>query len=212
MQCPKYLYLNKYKPKERTPHDAETLQKFKEGKDFESIFKDRFAPAVDVAAVLAKDVYTMGASYTSALLERSEACTLFEACFLHEKTLVMTDVLLKNADGSYVIYEIKNSDQVKEVFLWDLSLQYYICTAVLQAPLRFHIVLNDGEDGYHIIDLTEELEAHVTEMSEKVSAFLGILKQDQEPDIPMGPQCAYPYPCMFREYCTRTGGKNVYNE
>ncbi len=203
MQCQKYLYLNKHKPKERTPHDAATLERFREGRDFEYLFKSRFSPAVDVPAVLGNDVYTMGASYTSAVLEQEPAVTIFEACFISGKTLVMTDVLVKEGDA-YTIYEVKNSEQLKPVFIWDLSLQYYICSSALQSPLTFNIVLNDGQDGYKIIDLTETLQANCAAMEEKVTAFQQLLKESDAPAIHMGPQCEQPYACEFKAYCSRT--------
>lgn len=203
MQCQKYLYLNKHKPRERTPHDADTLERFREGRDFEYLFKSRFSPAVDVPVVLGKDIYTMGASYTSAVLEQEIAVTIFEACFISGKTLVMTDVLVKEGDN-YTIYEVKNSEQLKPVFIWDLSLQYYICTAVLHAPLTFNIVLNDGQDGYKIIDLTAVLQANCATMKEKLSAFQHLLQEPDVPAISMGPQCEQPYSCEFKAYCSRT--------
>lgn len=203
MQCQKYLYLNKHKPKERIPHDAATLERFREGRDFEYHFKNRFSPAVDVSAVLGNDVYTMGASYTSAVLEQEPAVTILEACFISGKTLVMTDVLVKEGDA-YTIYEVKNSEQLKPVFIWDLSLQYYICSRVLQSPLTFNIVLNDGLDGYKIIDLTKELQANCTAMEEKVFTFQQLLSAPDVPEIHMGPQCEQPYACEFKAYCSRT--------
>jgi hypothetical protein len=203
MQCQKYLYLNKHKPKERIPHDAATLERFREGRDFEYLFKSRFSPAVDVPSVLGNDVYTMGASYTRAVLEQEPAVTIFEACFISGKTLVMTDVLVKEGDA-YTIYEVKNSEQLKPVFIWDLSLQYYICSTALNAPLTFNIVLNDGQDGYKITDLTEMLQANCAAIEEKVTAFQQLLKEPDAPAIHMGPQCEQPYACEFKAYCSRT--------
>ncbi len=203
MQCQKYLYLNKHKPKERTPHDAATLERFREGRDFEYLFKSHFSPAVDVPAVLGNDIYTLGASYTRAVLEQEPAVTIFEACFISGKTLVMTDVLVKEGDA-YTIYEVKNSEQLKPVFIWDLSLQYYICSTTLNAPLTFNIVLNDGQDGYKVIDLTEELKSNYSVMDENITAFQQLLKEPDAPAIHMGPQCEQPYVCEFKAYCSRT--------
>ena len=202
MQCQKYLYLNKHKPRERTPHDAATLERFREGKDFEYLFKNRFSPATDVSAALGRDVYTIGPSYTNALLDQAPEVTLFEACFISGKTLVMTDVLVKE-QGAYTIYEIKNNPELKEVFLWDLSLQYYVCRTALNVPLTFNIVLNDGHDGYKIIDLTEELQANLATIEAQVQDFLQLLQQPEAPAVPMGAQCEWPYVCEFKAYCTR---------
>ncbi|RQO30201.1 hypothetical protein DBR32_11510 [Taibaiella sp. KBW10] len=203
MQCAKYLYLNKYKPKERSPRSAATLQKFSEGKSFEAIFKHGFPQGIDVAQTLGRDVYTMGASYTEALLREPRPITLFEACFIHRQTLVMTDVLLQNEDHTYTIYEIKNSKELKEVFLWDLSLQYFVCKAALPGSIQFNIVLNDGDNGYYIKDLTELLQAREEEVSESISRFLDTLHQDKTPKIKMGAQCDVPYECEFKAYCSR---------
>lgn len=203
MQCSRYLYLNKYNPKDKTPHSAATLQKFSEGKSFEAIFKQRFTGGTDVAQTLGRDVYTMGASYTAALLADPAPLTLFEACFIYQNTLVMTDVLLKNTDDTFTIYEIKNSTELKEVFIWDLSLQYYICKALLPGKLQFNIVLNDGAEGYLIKDLNTLLEENEGMIKENVSRFIETLSMEQAPRVKMGRQCDLPYECEFKAYCSK---------
>ena len=51
---------------------------------------------------------------------------IYEATFNFDNILVMVDVLHINADGSMEIYEVKSSTEVKNVYLHDASIQYYV--------------------------------------------------------------------------------------
>lgn len=204
MQCAKYLYLHVHRPKEKTPHSAATMQLFRQGRNFESTFRDRFPDSIDVSSELGRDIFSYGASYTRKMLQQNETVTLFEACLIHEEVLVMTDVLVKNPTGDFTIYEIKNAVQPKEVFLWDAALQYYVCHAVLKNISGFNLVLRNEQEGFQIRDITEEVSAQLPAVAERVKQFRELLSSASIPDIPMGNQCTYPYECTFMAYCQQT--------
>jgi len=204
MQCEKYLYLNLHRPKEKTPHCATTQQLFHEGRRFETAFKNRFPDGIDVQATLGKDVYPYGAAYTAQVLQQNETITLFEACLIHDGVLVMTDVLVKNATGDFTIYEVKHSIQPKEVFLWDVALQYYVCHSVLRKISSFNLVLKDEQEGFQIRDISKEVFAQLPVVAERVRKFKELLAQGSIPEIPVGNHCTYPYTCAFMKYCKQT--------
>lgn len=203
MQCERYLFLLKHKPKEKTPHDALTLQKFASGKSFEATFKETFPDAIAVDKLLGKDIYAIGSSYTRAVFEQKKAATLLEACFLYRQTLIMTDICRLHEDGSFDVYEVKNSTEQKEVFIRDMAIQYYVIKNGRQGLAHFYLVLNDGADGFVIKDMTETLEAELARFESLVPRLLEILLRSEEPEVAMGGQCHKPYDCEYIAYCTK---------
>ena len=199
MQCRKLIYLDKYCSKLRTPPDAETLARFKKGRDFETAFKDLFPNAVDVKQYH-KIVSEKYIDFTQTLLDKEGKMELFEAGILYDKVLVLTDVLRKNEDSSYDIFEVKHSEKINSAIAWDLAVQYYVCKHKLHRINTFNVVTRVNETEFLVVDKKEELEEKLDIVSAHIKEFEEIL-QGFEPDIPMGEQCENPYPCDFRKYC-----------
>lgn len=203
MQCERYLYLLKHQPKEKTPHDALTLQKFASGKSFEATFKETFPEGLAVDKVLGKDIYAIGSSFTKAVFEQRQAATLFEACFLYRQTLIMTDVCQLHEDGSFDVYEVKNGTEAKAVFIRDMAIQYYVIKNARPGLAHFYLVLNDGKGGFVIKDMTEVLETELSRFEELIPSLLALLLRAEEPAVAMGAQCHKPYDCEYIAYCTK---------
>lgn len=199
MQCKKLVYLDKYCSKLRTPPDAETLARFKKGRDFETAFKDLFPNAVDVKQHY-KIVSEKYIDFTQTLLDKEGKMELFEAGILYDKVLVLTDVLRKNEDGSYDIFEVKHSEKINSAIAWDLAVQYYVCKHKLHRINTFNVVTRVNETEFLVVDKKEELEEKLDIVRAHIKEFEEIL-QGFEPDIPMGEHCENPYPCDFRKYC-----------
>lgn len=204
MQCERYLYLLKHKPKERTPHDAATLLRFAQGKDFEARYKATFANGTDVAAMLQKDVWSIGAAYTAAAIAEGKDQTLFEACFNHNDTLIMADICQVKANGDIDIYEVKNGTEVKDVFLRDMAIQYYVIKNAARGLQKFHLVLNDGLGGFLVKDMTSELEERsLDDVKTLIPTLLATLQLPSAPEVPMGERCHFPYECEYIAYCKK---------
>lgn len=203
MQCERYLFLLKHKPKEKTPHDALTLQKFASGKSFEATFKDTFPDSIAVDKILGKDIYAIGSSYTRAVFEQKKTATLLEACFLYRQTLIMTDICHLHEDGSFDVYEVKNGTELKEVFIRDMAIQYYVIKNARKGLVHFYLVLNDGADGFVIKNMTEALETELARFEYLVPRLLDVLLLAEEPEVAMGEQCHKPYDCEYIAYCTK---------
>lgn len=203
MQCERYLFLLKHKPKEKTPHDALTLQKFASGKSFEATFKATFPDPIAVDKLLGKDIYATGSAYTRAVFEQKKAATLLEACFLYRQTLIMTDICDLHEDGRFDIYEVKNSTELKGVFIRDMALQYYVIKNSREGLAHFYLVLNDGADGFVIKDMTAVLEAELDRFEALVPRLLDVLLLAEEPLVAVGAHCHNPYDCEYIAYCNK---------
>ena len=199
MQCKKLVYLDKYCSKLRTPPDAETLARFRKGRDFENAFKDLFTNAIDVKQYH-RFVSEKYINFTQTLLEKQGKLELFEAGILYDKVLVLTDVLRKNEDGSYDIFEVKHSEKINSAIEWDLAVQYYVCKHKLHRINTFNVVTRVNETEFLVVDKKEELEEKLETVRIHIKEFEEIL-QGFEPDVRMGEQCESPYSCDFQDYC-----------
>jgi hypothetical protein len=156
LQCKKALYLDTYK-RNLGVYSQDTLNKFKQGRSFEANFKAKFAKgiALDKQLEWEMDKYP---PTTKKLLAENQTIAIFEAGFIHNDTLVLTDVLVKNEDQTITIYEVKNMCKLTDVVLQDMSVQYYVCQSNLGNIQSFNVVLNDGKDDFVVKDVTEELQ------------------------------------------------------
>lgn len=198
------MFLNRYKPKQKTPHDAVTIELFSKGRDFEASFKDQFPNGIDISLKLGKMIQKYP-GHTETLLENNHSITLFEAGLIHDDVLILTDVLHKNQD-TYQIFEIKLSRTLNDTIKWDMALQYYVAKSVLKNIESFNAVLRDENDRFNVINLTEELAQKQDEVQSHIQQFKRVLGSKSEPQIPMGHQCNKPYPCEFKAYCQQNSG------
>lgn len=198
VQCAKQLYLYKYHYKLQDPLSPETLAKFKGGHDFEDAYRAANFPfAVDIEKI-AKSRNDYQALTQKAL--QKQVSDIFEATFVHQEVLVMNDVLTRSS-GRWEIQEIKNSSELKPTHIQDIALQYFVTKGALGQELDAKLVLNDGENGYRIIDITTDVRALQADILENIQRFKIVLGQNSIPQINVGSQCEDPYKCSFFGYC-----------
>lgn len=201
LQCEKAMYLKVYK-KHLGKHSERTKYKFRSGHDFEGKFKSRFKNGIAVDEKFGKEVEQY-VSYTKECYQKKEAITLFEAGFIDDEVLVLTDVLCKDEENKTTIYEVKSSKRLTDTIIADLSVQYYICQSQIENIESFKLVLNDGRGGFKIKEMINELRANMDKVSKHIAHFKQILKLEEEPEIEVGFQCDNPYECEFKDYCNK---------
>jgi hypothetical protein len=201
-QCEKMLYLNKHKREERKQYSKQTQVLFTFGKEFEQNFRTKFTDSFHLEEAV-ENKFHLYAGYTEKLLEEKTYTTLFEAGVIYDEVLVLTDVLQINKDDSYTIYEIKYTNKLKPVVIWDLSLQYYVCKKKLGNIESFNVVLKGQKGKYKITDLTKMLERNFDKIEQEIQGFKELLKQDSVPEVKIGSQCFRPYECVFFDYCRK---------
>lgn len=204
MQCPKLVFLDKYRKDFRTPPSPDTLAAFHFGREFERKVKNLFPEAFDMQTVgrFPNEKYLQT---TQELLQLHPQIVILEAGILHNEVAIMTDILRKNADGSFDVFEVKASSHVNVAMQHDIALQYYVCRQQLGNIRSFNIVTRNPEDDSPVFeDMTSYCECRWEEIESRINEFKGILgRPEEEPAIEMGPQCETPYMCDFRSYCLR---------
>ena len=137
---------------------------------------------------------------------------IYEATFCFDGILVMVDILRIYEDG-LIINEVKSSTSVKEVYIDDASIQYYVISSLGYKVSAINIIHIDNsyvrgekrelDKFFHTEDVTEQVKQKQADIPQILSKFDEILSKDVEPEIDIGVQCSNPYPCDAWEYCWR---------
>ena len=205
-QCLKYLYLDKYKKKEKTLIDKETQERFDRGHAFEEVVREiQFPGGINVKDKVGNFGYFN--SYTTYLLNQPIEMTLYEATIIEDEVPVMCDVLVKSEDGFVDIYEIKSGTKANIAISNDLQLQYAICKKRFKNKLRsFNLILRveGNKPKWKIENLTDQLVDKTALVGKLTDKFKKVL-ESREPEIAMGEHCRTPYKCEFIDYCEKRG-------
>lgn len=135
---------------------------------------------------------------------------IYEATFEHDGVLVKVDILKKGARG-WEIYEVKSATQLKEVYVLDAAIQYYVLTGAGLRVTKVGLVhidnsyVRQGKVDPHKLFAIEDLTKNVHMMQDEVVKQLrsqkSMLKKTAMPAIDIGPHCDDPYSCDFKEHC-----------
>ncbi|QPH92871.1 DUF2779 domain-containing protein [Campylobacter concisus] len=140
------------------------------------------------------------------------AKVIYEATFCFDGILVMVDILCIGKDG-LIINEVKSSTSVKEVYIDDASIQYYVISSLGYKVSAVNIIHIDNsyvrgeklelKKFFHTEDVTEQVKQKQADIPKILSKFDEILRKDTEPEVDIGLQCSDPYTCDAWEYCWR---------
>ena len=209
LQCVKSLWLYKYKRKEAvTPPGAATQVVFDIGSRVGELACQLFPDGE--AIVFEGTTFEEKIALTKKYMEEGVE-NIYEATFNFNGMLVMVDILHRGVDG-WEIFEVKSSTEVKDVYVDDASIQYYVlngCGLDVNSVSIVHI--NNkyvrGEELeinklFTIVDLTDD----VKELQEQILLNLDRLEdvvdnKEDEPSIDIGMHCFKPYECDCKEYC-----------
>ena len=201
IQCDKYLWLNKNKPELATKKPKKL---FDVGNQVGQLAQSLFPNG---AKVQYSQNHQDMADETYSLIADGES-VIYEAAFIHNNTFVMIDILVKNGT-SWDIYEVKASTKAKEIYIYDLSLQWYIISANISLNKAHLVTINNkytrnGEleidQLFKLNDLTETVISKEKEIIPGIGNIREVLAKDKI-DTAIGPHCNSPYPCPFKEHC-----------
>jgi hypothetical protein len=142
---------------------------------------------------------------------------IYEATFKFDDILVMVDILTKGRNG-WKFYEVKSasdvyknkSTKVKDVYVNDLAIQYYVLKGSgldIASAFLVHIdnkYVHQGSLEVNKLFAKRELTDEVVEMQREVIEELGAIRKTlggNEPAIDIGVHCDNPYECNFKDHC-----------
>lgn len=207
IQCPKSLWLQKYKPEILTPPDASTKAEFETGNVVGELACQLFPDGKEVP--FSRDYGEMIAT-TKAYIDEGVQ-NIYEATFNYNGILVMVDILHVEPDV-VEIYEVKSSTSVKDIYLHDVSIQYYVLKNLGFTIKSANVIHIDNTyvrgdeldiDGlFAVVDVTSEVMALQENIPEVLVTFETYLADTvNEPQIDIGAHCNKPYECDAKDYC-----------
>ncbi|EGK8058490.1 DUF2779 domain-containing protein [Campylobacter lari] len=146
---------------------------------------------------------------TRKLLENNQE-VIYEATFCYDGILIMIDILQNTKDG-LIVNEVKSSTSLKDVYIDDCALQYYVLSNLGYKIKQVNLIhLNneyyrgdflDINQLFKINDITKKVLLNQNQVKENLKYFEEILSKKEEPDIDIGTHCFDPYECDGYEYC-----------
>ena len=140
---------------------------------------------------------------------RKGTTTIYEAAFSFDNVFVKVDILCKGSNG-WELYEVKGSTGVKEVYLNDVAVQYYVATGSgieVKKAAVVHIdnsYVRDGEIDvqglFAIQNVTDNILERQTVVAQELTNLRTMLNKEV-PAIDIGHHCAKPYNCSFHGHC-----------
>lgn len=125
------------------------------------------------------------------LLENNQEI-IYEATFCYDGILIMIDILQNTKDG-LIINEVKSSTSLKDVYIDDCSLQYYVLSNLNYKIKQVNLIhLNSGyyRDDFLDInqlfisnDITDKIIQNQKQVKENLKYFEEILSKNEEPNI-----------------------------
>lgn len=221
VRCNKYPWLDKYKSAERTPVDEFTEALFDNGHKVGELAKEYFNTDVDVTSFDSDgklDLAKMIEETTKHIGLGTRA--IAEASFSFGGFFCSVDILVRNDDGTYNMYEVKSSKQdtskdkklgcVKERYILDASYQQYVLSHCGIKLDKVYVVLlaedyvrgKDFEiDKYFVCcDVTEYTTERQTMVADKLTEIGKVLNETDEPVSVLSEKCSQ---CDFWKYCSR---------
>ncbi|PLY09983.1 MAG: DUF2779 domain-containing protein [Arcobacter sp.] len=207
IQCPKALWLKKYNPNVLTPPDEQAQAIFDTGNIVGDFACQLFPDGKEVPFTREYDEMI---ATTKKWLDEGLS-NIYEATFNYEGILVMVDILTIS-EGEVSIYEVKSSTEVKDIYLHDVSIQYYVLKSLGYKIKSAHVVhinneyVRDDEldiyELFKIVDVTSEVKTMQTNIPNILKEFETYLSdKENEPNIDIGKHCNKPYECDAKNYC-----------
>ena len=208
IQCPKSLWLKKYNPEVLTPPDDKAKGVFETGNLVGEIACELFPNGKEVP--FNRNYDEMIRTTNEWLDEGVE--NIYEATFNYQGILVMVDILHIDSNGEVSIYEVKSSTEVKDIYLHDVSIQYYVLKNLgfnIKSANVIHInnkYIRDEalylDNLFKIADVTDDAIALQENIPNTLKSFENYLSNSEyEPKIDIDKYCKKPYDCDAREYC-----------
>ena len=206
IQCKKMLWLLKNKPEEKGEESNDLI--LDNGIEVHETAKNIFKNHINIE--FNEDLNKMIDDTNKALNNKNIVIT--EASFIYDNNFCSVDILKKNND-EYEMYEVKGASKVNDIYIEDLSYQYYILTNLGMNIKECYVVylnsnyVRKGELDLNKLFIKEKVTIRVKELQTKVKRNIieinEYMENKKEPSDDIGNYCFKPYMCPYFKYCTR---------
>ena len=209
IQCEKILWLNRYKRELSQSEKNEGI--LEKGRQVGEAAKGLFGDYTDVPV---DETIASRIEKTRKLLNETPN-VIAEASFSHDNNFCSVDILKNDSDG-VEIYEVKSSTEVKDIYLDDISYQYFVLASCgLNVKKAAIVYINNeyvrGEELeleklFNIEDVTDiarQKQSEIESNIDIINEFMESHGPESEPETEIGMHCFDPYQCDFWDYCIR---------
>ena len=206
IQCMKMLWLNKNKKEEKKELNESVLET---GNFVHEVAKYLFGEHINIE--FNENLNEM-ISNTYLTIESYKNIVITEASFNFNNNFCSVDIL-KKENNNYELYEIKSSTETKDIYIKDISYQYYVLNNLKLKVNKCYLVhLNSDyvrignlnlDELFIKNDVTKEVLSLQDEVKENINKINNYIEQEKEPNDLIGLHCVNPYDCPYFDYCTR---------
>jgi len=207
LQCYKSLYLDRRRPELRGEISYAQERLFESGKEV-GRYAQRLFPGGIIISFEGIPISEQTVQTTDEI--KKGTLTLYEPAFSYNNIFVKVDILHKGKKG-WEIYEVKSATEIKDFYIDDVAVQYYVLNgAGLPISRAYLVYINNqyvryGEievDKLFIIeDITEQVEERQGFIVEEIKNMRELLKKGNIPPVDIGRHCHDPYDCDFIGFC-----------
>ena len=203
LQCPKLLWLSVHEPDaEELKPDLMTQYRFATGHKVGALARQQFPTGKLVENT--RDFSSWLAATTEAMNANHDV--IFEAAFSNDQAFVAIDILRKS-DSRWELIEVKSSLKVKDTYIDDLSIQYWMLTmagiSVQQASvmtLNGDCIHPDRSNLFRLHNVTDQVTARLPAVESNIESMHATLNLAL-PTVTVGVHCYSPHPCPFKARC-----------
>ena len=207
IQCPKMLWLAENKPEfaEKVTNDSD----LENGKLVGEIARGYFG---DYSLVHYNADHSIMVEDTASLMQGGCEC-IAEASFLYDGLFCSVDLLHKS-DSGFDLIEVKSSTSVSDIYLEDVSYQYYVLVnSGIPINHAYIMYINnqyvrqgeiDLQSLFVMADYTEEAKSRQDSVQSKIQELREYLLYENEPERDLDLYCETPYKCAFKNFCRRS--------
>lgn len=211
-QCPKILWLQKYKPEEFEVDESD-LSRMEAGSEVGDLAMELFGDYVETTSYIGEklDIPAMIAKTRDEMAKGRQV--ICEASFNFKGLSCIVDILKKD-DYGWAIYEVKSSTDYEEpVYLADVAYQKYVLEKCgIRVSNTYLVYINkdyifdgtlDIQKLFVIADVSEAVAIEEKNIDANISVAKRLLNSAEEPDIDLSINCKSPYNCGFWNYCSK---------
>ena len=216
LQCQKKLWLDFHEPEKEDNNTS-----IYSGNIFGKKLRELDKSGLDLSKLQNEEAL----EETKKALKSKECKIIYEGAFIFHDTLIRPDVLKRSKDGwelweaKAVKVEDETPENIKEIFIKDIAIQYYIVSSCDVNITNAKLVCIDdkfiyqGDKNYKNlikeIDVTEFVKQKSKEVYQDIENFKPLASTSTDcPDCPIGKQCNDPYPCIYIPSCEAELEKN----
>jgi len=207
LQCPRMLWLEKFRKELKTPIDEVMQNRFDEGYEVEAQAEKLFPNGVSCM----DETFPGQLNKTKELIARGEA-VLFQPSFSVNNLWYRGDILVKEGDGWH-IYEVKSGTKPKPVNYVDLAFQKHTMEKCGHKVVGTSLILvnnkyvKQGEIKPDRLLYKLNVDGEVAPWVDLIPGYIEqareVLQSKEEWPVKILKQCHDPYECGFKAHCWR---------